>query len=248
MTKILFFLFCIQSVFSQAILKGKVIADGNPDGIMVVNYTSKKATVTQNGGFFEIEAKVNDKLVVTSNAIHGVEIKLDSYAFKKEMLYIKVQSKANQLEEVYVKSITAKSLGIVSENIKTYTPAERKLRTAEKLKWYSPLLIPLGGMSIDGMINQISGRTTMLKKELLVERNEKKLAKLDVMFEESFYVEKVKIPKEYIKGFQLYCIDSPKLMEAVKDNNRFLAVFLIEDIARQYKTLLLSNNTQNKNE
>jgi len=246
MNKILFFLLCIQSVFSQTLLKGKVIADGNSDGIMVVNYTTKKTTVTQNGGFFQIEASVNDRLVVTSNAIQGVEIKLDSYSFKKEMLYIKVQSKANQLEEVYVKSITAKSLGIVSKDIKTYTPAERKLRTAGQLKWYSPLLIPVGGMSVDAVLNQISGRTTMLKKELQVERKEKQLEKLEAMFDEPFYIEKLKLPKEYIKGFQLYCIDFPKLMEAVKANNRFLAVFLIGEIATAYKTLLLSDNNQNQ--
>lgn len=244
MNKILLFLFCIQSVFSQSILKGKVIADGNSDGIMVVNYTSKATTVTQNGGFFTIEAKINDKLVITSNTIHGVEIRLDSYSFKKDMLYVKVQSKVNQLEEVYVKSITAKSLGIISDNIKTYTPAERKLRTAEKLKWYSPLLIPVGGMSIDGLINQISGRTTMLKKELQVEKKEKRIEKLDAMFEESFYIDNLKISKEYIKGFQLYCIDSPKLMEAVKANNRFLAVFLMGDIATQFQTQILTNNNQ----
>jgi hypothetical protein len=242
MYKILFFLCCIQSVFSQSILKGKVIADGNPDGIMIVNYTTKANTVTQNGGFFTIEAKVNDKLVVTSNTIHGVEIKLDSYSFAKEMLYIKVQSKVNQLEEVYVKSITAKSLGIVSKDVKTYTPAERKLRTAEKLKWYSPLLIPLGGMSVDGMINQISGRTAMLKKEVQIERKEKLLEKVEAMFEETFYIQNLKIPKENVKGFQLYSLDYPKFTQAVKENNRFLAVFLLGDIATQYKMLILSEN------
>jgi len=242
MNKILFFLFFIQSVFSQTILKGKVIADGNPDGILIVNYTTKVSTVTQNGGFFAIEAMVNDKLVITSTSIHGIEVKLDSYSFKKEILYIKVQSKANQLEEVYVKSITAKSLGIVSENIKTYTPAERKLRTAEKLKWYSPLLIPFGGMSVDGLINQISGRTNMLKKEVQVERKEKLIEHFDNMFEQSFYIETLKIQKEYIKGFQLYCLDFPKLIDAVKANNRFLAIFLMGDIAAQYKTLILSDN------
>lgn len=244
MNKMLFFLFCVQSVCSQSILKGKVIADGNPDGIMVVNYTSKASTITQNGGFFTIEAKVNDRLVVTSNAIYGIEVKLDSFSFKKEMFYIKVQSKANQLEEVYVKSITAKSLGIVSGNIKTYTPAERKLRTAGVLKWYSPLLIPIGGMSIDAVINQISGRTAMLKKELQVERKEKLIEMQQAMFEDVFYVESLKIEQQYIKGFQLYCLDYPKFIEAVKLNNRFLATFLLGDIAKQYKTLILSENNQ----
>lgn len=235
-------LFCVQSVFSQSILKGKVIADGNPDGIMVVNYTTKATTMTQDGGFFAIEAKINDKLVITSSSIHGVEIKLDSYSFKKEMLYIKVQSKGNQLEEVYVKSITAKSLGIVSKDVKTYTPAERKLRAAGSFKWYSPLLIPVGGMSVDGLINEISGRTAMLKKEVQIERKEKLMEKVTAMFEDSFYVDNLKIPQENVKGFQLYSLDFPKFTQAVKENNRFLAVFLLGDIATQYKKLILPQN------
>lgn len=242
MNKILFLLFCVQSVFSQSVLKGKVISDGNPDGIMVVNYTTKAAVVTENGGFFTIDAKISDKLVITSNSIEGVEIKLDSYSFKKEMLYVRVKSKVNQLQEIQINTITAKSLGIVSKNVKTYTPAERKLRAAGKFKWYSPLLIPLGGMSIDGMINQISGRTNMLKKELQVERKEKMIEKMNAMFEASFYVETLKIQPEYIKGFQLYSLDHPKFIEAVKGKNRFLAIFLLGDIATQYKTLILSEN------
>lgn len=244
MNKILFLLFCVQSVFSQSVLKGKVISDGNPDGIMVVNYTTKAAVVTENGGFFTIDAKISDKLVITSNSIEGVEIKLDSYSFKKEILYIRVKSKVNQLQEIQINTITAKSLGIVSKNVKTYTPAERKLRAAGKFKWYSPLLIPLGGMSIDGMINQISGRTNMLKKELQVERKEKMIEKMDAMFEAPFYVETLKIQPEYIKGFQLYSLDHPKFIEAVKGKNRFLAIFLLVDIATQYKTLILSENKQ----
>jgi hypothetical protein len=239
----IFFLFT-QSFFGQSVLKGKVIADENPDGILIVNYTTKASTVTQNGGFFTIEAKINDRLVVTSNFIHGQEIKLDKYSFQKEYLYIKVQSKANQLQEVYVKSITAKSLGIVSSNVKTYTPAERKLRTAEKLKWYSPLLIPFGGMSVDGLINQISGRTNMLKKELQVERKEKMLEKCNAMFTEDFYINELKIPSEYIKGFQLYALDNQKFVQAVKENNRFLAIFLQGEIANTYKSLILPNENQ----
>ncbi|MES2811887.1 MAG: hypothetical protein V4670_05385 [Bacteroidota bacterium] len=242
MNKVVFFLFFIQSIFSQSFLKGKVIADANPDGIMVVNYSTKVSTVTENGGFFTIEAKIGDKLVITSNRIEGVEIKLDSYSFKKEMLYIRVKSKVNQLEEVQIKSITAKSLGVVSGKIKEYTPAERKLRTAEKFKWFSPLLIPFGGMSVDGLINQISGRTNMLKKELQVEHKEKLIEKIDAMFEEPFYVETLKIQPGYIKGFQLYSLDYPKFVEAVKDNNRFLATFLFGEIATEYKSLILLEN------
>lgn len=242
MNKFLFLLFLVSPLFSQTLLKGKVIAETNPDGILVVNATTKTSTITENGGFFSIEVQNKDKLIITSDKIDGVAITVDANVLQKEILYVSVKARGTQLEEIQIKGITAKSLGIVNHKIKEYTPAERKLRTAEKLKWYSPLLIPLGGMSVDGLINQISGRTSMLKKELHIERKEKKLEKLDAMFEDTFYEQNLHIPKENIKGFKLYCLDYPELMQAVQENNRFLAVFLIGEVATQYKSLILSEN------
>ncbi len=243
MNNFFFLLLFSSTLFSQTIIKGKVIAETNPDGILVVNATTKVSTVTDNGGFFSIPVKIKDKLIVTAPSIEGKEISIDSNHLNKEMLFVQVKAKGTQLEEVQIKAINAKSLGIVTHKIKEYTPAERKLRTAEKLKWYSPLLIPLGGMPLDGLINQVSGRTSMLKKELQIERKEKKLEQLEAMFEDAFYEQNLHIPIENTKGFKLYCLDFPDLMQAIQDKNRFLAVFLIGNVATQYKSLILSEKT-----
>ena len=234
-------LLLFQNIFSQSVLKGKVISEVNPDGILVVNFTTKASTTTADGGLFSIEASPGDLLVVSAKYIEGVQVKLTEYSFKKETLNIVVKTKANELAEIKVKSITAKSLGVVSGNVKEYTPAERKLKTAGKLKWYSPLLIPFGGMSVDGVINQISGRTNMLKKELSVEKKELLLAQLELMYDEQFYIESLQIPQEYIKGFQIYALDDVKFVEALKSKNRTLVTFLIGDIATQYKALILND-------
>lgn len=231
-------LFLFQNLFSQSILKGKVISEVNPDGIMVVNFTTKASTMTSDGGFFSIQASFGDILIITSKNIEGVQLKLDANSFNREILNIVVKAKTNELAEVQIKSISAKSLGVVPNNVKEYTPAERKLRTAEQFKWYSPLLIPFGGMSVDGLINQISGRTNQLKKELSVEKKELLLSRLDEMYEEQFYVETLQIPREYIKGFQIFALDDTKFVEAVKSKNRTLVTFLMGNIANEYKMLI----------
>lgn len=72
-----------------------------------------------------------------------------------------------EIEVIEYKNINPVALGIVPANQKTYTPAERKLYTATG-----------GGnryglstsVSLDGIINGISGRTKMLKKEVQVEK------------------------------------------------------------------------------
>ncbi|MCL9804755.1 hypothetical protein NAT51_04430 [Flavobacterium amniphilum] len=234
-------LLLFQNVFAQSVLKGRVISEVNPDGIMVANFTTKTSTITADGGYFAIEANPGDILVVTAKYIEGVQLRLTIHSFDKGILNIAVKTKAGELAEIKVNAITAKSQGIVSKNVKEYTPAERKLKTAGKLKWYSPLLIPLGGMSVDGLINQLSGRTSMLKKELSVEKKEILLAALEEMFLNEYYVETLQIPEEYISGFQIYALDNVQFAEAVKNKNRTLVAFLIGDIAGQYKTLILED-------
>jgi hypothetical protein len=65
-------------------------------------------------------------------------------------------AKQIELKEVVVNDnagINAENLGIVPHGQKTYTPAERKLYTAKST-------------SVDKLINAMSGRTSMLKKEM----------------------------------------------------------------------------------
>ncbi|GAA4765288.1 MULTISPECIES: hypothetical protein [Flavobacterium] len=236
--KLLFFFLFVQSVFSQTIIKGKIISDiANLEGIYIVNTSTKTSTSTNPEGYFSIEAKPNDILVIFSLSIEGLEVRLNDSSFKQSPLIIKVKAKINELDEIEVNKFTTKSLGIVSKNVKEYTPAERKVRTAEKFKWYSPLLIPFGGMSVDGLINQISGRTKMLKKGVLVEKKEKELEKLDLWFDDDFYIKTLKIPDDYVEGFKLFALDDIDLLNSMSSKNKTLATFLLGEIAVKYKNL-----------
>jgi hypothetical protein len=155
-----------------------------------------------------------------------------------------MNSKTVELKEVVIEKseINASSIGIVSKDQKTYTPAERKVRTAEELHWYSPLLIPVGGMSVDGMINSISGRTEMLKKEVVVEKNEKALAKLEYLFEENYFIEKLKIPQEFVNGFQYYAVENVDLQNALKAKNKTLIKFIMINLSKEYLQTIQSKD------
>ncbi|MCD8518998.1 MAG: carboxypeptidase-like regulatory domain-containing protein [Flavobacterium sp.] len=143
------------------------------EGIHVINLSKRNGAVTDSRGYFQIKAKVSDTLQFSAVNLKATRHVLKASDFSNDLLLIKMESLITELEEVAIinyKNINAVALGIVPANQKTYTPAERKLAAAGDFKWYSPLLIPLGGMSVDGLINSISGRTAMLKKELVVER------------------------------------------------------------------------------
>jgi hypothetical protein len=223
-------------------LKGKVVANSNDlEGIYIVNMKSDLSTLTENGGYFSIPAKEGDTLVFSAVQFKGLEVVLKKTDFDADLFFVKMEVLLRQLDEVKIdeyKNINAVSLRILSKPAKKYTPAERKLRTAGELHWYSPLLIPVGGMSIDGMINSISGRTAMLKKEVLVERKEFLLKKITDQFKDDYFTETLKIPTDYVKGFHYYLIENTEFVAALNDKNKTMATFIMNRLAVDFLQLL----------
>ena len=190
--------------------------------------------------------KIGDTLQFSGLQVVTKKVVIDENDVLKKLYVVTVQAKVIPLEEVEIRqypNINAVSLGILQKPAKKYTPAERKLRTAGEFHWYSPLLIPIGGMPLDGLINSISGRTAMLKKELKIERKEYLLQKIEYLFKEEYFTENLKIPKEYVRGFWYYAVEDSKLTEAINSNNKMMARFIFSDIASKYLELL--NTKQN---
>jgi hypothetical protein len=96
--------------------------------------------------------------------------------------------------------INAENLGIIPYNQKKYTAAERKLYTTR-----SGLL--------DRPLNWMSGRTAMLKRSCSGKKE--LMYRLEYLFGDKYYVETLKIPQDYIRGFQYYCIEDIDFVAAV---------------------------------
>ena len=164
-------------------LKGKIICqDVDLTSIIVTNRRSENVVNPQKNGDFSMFVKVGDKLTFEGMAIDVKAIEVSKDDILKKLVTVVVHAKVIPLEMVEIKTyphINAVDLGILDKPAKKYTPAERRLRTAGDFRWYYPLLIPLGGMPLDGLMNAISGRTAMLKKELEVERNELTIKKIE---------------------------------------------------------------------
>ena len=247
--KTCFFFFLLPLLLysqDESLIKGKVISSSpNLEDVHVINRSQKKGTVTLQGGYFTIEAKVSDTIIFSA-----VHLEAEQYIVKKEdfgenLLFIKLEPLLNHLDEISVikyKNINAVALGIVPAGQKTYTPAERKLYAAGKFKWYSPLLIPVGGMSVDGLINSISGRTTMLKKEVQVERKEMLLEELNSDFSESYLIDKLNIPKDYIDGFLYYIVEREGFIKIYKTNNKVATEFLLIELSVEYLKLITNES------
>lgn len=246
--KCLFFLVLIviqNSVFSQSqelfFLKGRIVSSVKelPE-VNVFNLRSESSTVTNQNGEYALFVKVGDTLKFTGLQIETKKTVIEEEDVKKSLFVTSLTPKVIALDEVEIKeykNINAVSLGILQKPAKVYSPAERKLRTAEEFYWYSPLLIPFGGMSVDGMLNLISGRTAMLKKELVIERKEKLLLKIENQFGYDYFTQKLKIPQENVRGFWYYAIEDLRLENALNAKNKVKASFVFAELAIQYLEL-----------
>lgn len=238
---------------NDSIVNGKVVSESSLlEGIHVINLSKQNGAVTDSRGYFKIKAKVSDTLQFSAINLKATRYVLKENDFSNDLVLIKMESLITELKEIAIinyKNINAVALGIIPANQKSYTPAERKLAAAGDFKWYSPLLIPLGGMSVDGLINSISGRTTMLKKELVVERKEMLQAETLDYFERKYFVETLKIPDEYVDGFLFYIVEKEKFVNAMKDKNKTMASFVLSELAVEYlKGNELQPSTSVKNE
>lgn len=213
--------------FKQLI--GKVVEHSTPiEGINIINNATQVATVSDSEGNFAMQVKEGDVLVFSAVNLEPLKHRVVSGDFYPNILVIKMTAKEVELKEVVVNenaNITAENLGIIPYGQKKYTPAERKVYTATST-------------SVDKLLNAISGRTTMLKKEVNVEKKEALFRKLEYLFEENYYTDRLKIPVDDIKGFQLFCVEDADFAVSLNSKNKTMSMFLITDLARKYLTIL----------
>ncbi|CAD0002555.1 carboxypeptidase-like regulatory domain-containing protein [Flavobacterium salmonis] len=198
------------------------------EGVNIINNNTQITTVSDVNGMFSIVVKSGDVLVFSSVNLEPLKRRITADDLNSSSLVIKMTAKQIELKEVVVNdnaNITAENLGIIPHGQKKYTPAERKLRTATST-------------SVDKVINAISGRTKMLKKEVKVEKKETLFKKLEYLFEEAYYTDRLKIPLEHIKGFQLYCVDNPEFAVSLDTKNKTMSMFLITRLAQEYLTII----------
>ncbi|WP_426090961.1 hypothetical protein [Flavobacterium sp. DSR3-2] len=245
----LFLAFAATNVLSQEAprtqLYGKVTADVSVlEGIYVINKKTQKASVTNQEGNFSIQAAVGDTLLFSASQFKETKLLLTQDHFAQGILYVKVTPLMNQLREVIVRNgINGVSLGIVPKGQKIYTPAERKLYTATHLNASANVGSMMGGsISADPLLNWFSGRTKMLKKELEVEKKESYLRQLENLFATDYFVSTLKIPAEYVKGFQYYSIENERFVTVLKSKNVTMTTFLIVELATKYKEIIASEN------
>ncbi|MBP6181126.1 hypothetical protein [Flavobacterium sp.] len=239
----LFFILIVSKAFAQepvpVKLKGKVIADmSDLEGIYVINLKTEKAAITENNGYFSIPAVVGDTLMFSAVQFKGIRIVLTQKHFENDFLLVKMEPIMNQLNEVVVRrgydSINAVSLGIIPKGQKKYSPAERKYVTASSAR--------MNPQGFDPLLNYFSGRSAMLKKEIEVEKKESYLKQLEKLFDVDHFINKLKIPSEYVKGFEYFAVENTKFTKILDSKNVTTIEFLLGELATKYNEIIAGEN------
>ncbi|WP_051369525.1 hypothetical protein [Flavobacterium cauense] len=223
------------------LLKGQVLADvKDVQGINVVNLALRKEVATDHKGLFSITAKPGDTLLFSAVQLKSRKIVIEKEDFDYLPYLVKMEVNVTQLKEVVIQqsNISAESLGLVQKGTKTYTPAERKLRTAGDFKPIHLLAILGGSMPFDPIINKINGKTDRLKKEIVVEKHQMVQVKLGNMFDEDFLTKELNVKQEYLDGFIVYVSENPKVKQALKEKNKTLVTFLLGELAVEYNKMV----------
>lgn len=196
--------------------------------VNVRNDDSGFTTSTAADGTFKIMVRVDEALVFTAVNLETRRIKITQEILKNGFVKAMMSETTVPLPEVTVndnKGITAENLGIIPRGQRKYTQAQRRLHEATSGGGIVPL---------NPILNAMSGRTRMLKKEIQVEQKERLLLQLDGWFEDDYYINTLKIPEDYIAGFDYYIINDPDFVRALKAKNKTLTKFLALGLARNY--------------
>jgi len=232
MSRLLYIILLVSltvSAQTRQALRGKLVSGGAVvTGVFVINKTTGEETKTDANGIFTLNARNSDRLVVYSNTIEVREFAVTATALATNPYIMEVETKATELNEVVITDVNSEKLGLVPKGQKQYTPAERKLLTANSAK--------MNPMGLDPLINAISGRTKMLEKALDTEHKEMLAQKINDFFTDDD-LKGFGLSQETARGFIFYIVEDARVADAIKENNPSLLKLILMEISQTYLKL-----------
>jgi hypothetical protein len=236
---LLFFLLFFTSIgIAQARkqIQGKIIVrDASPSAVMVLNLNTQVEVQSDSEGLLSILAMPDDVLLFSSKNLDFMRKILDQENYNKGVLNVEMTSKAVVLDEVEIKSYNAVGLGILQKPAKSYTPAERRLKTAGDFKPIHLLAIIGGGMPLDPVFNAINGKTKRLKKEIKLERSQKRLEQFEVFFPKDDLTEQVNVSSDEVMEFTYFVLDKEEFIKILEIQDKNKMLFYLIQMYSQFK-------------
>ncbi|KAB1067797.1 hypothetical protein F6U93_09340 [Tamlana haliotis] len=242
-------------VTAQSIdLFGKIKSGANVENIHVINKTQQRFTTTNTQGEFTIPVKVNDTLMFSSIQHKPHEQVVSEFIFKNKIIVVHLEEQVNELDEVNVGRLLTGDLmsdienttgevpinfydvGIPGYTGKIATESERNLYEAngDGVAFETLLLQVLTlNVSVNPIINAISGRTKYLKEHVEMERKSELLRKVKLRVSETFF-ELHSLPEDKRNDFFYFCEEDENFEEACQGKTDFEIFQFLEKKYKQY--------------
>lgn len=237
---ILFFFICNFS-FSQSNyrtwIRGKVLyRDSNVISANVINNTSQEATITNKDGEFEIKVKLNDRLLFSSVQYQIRSLIINKDILQKSRIVIDVNEKVTQLDEVVVgPENTEKFLDLKEEEFKKIDYSFDKSTKIENQILRSGRFN--NGINFINLYKAIAKSSSNEDKDL-IKLSYKPSNLLREVYDDSFFILNLGIPKENISEFLFFCDEKFPSKFLFKKSNEFQLIdFLVKQSERFRKTL-----------
>ena len=249
----IFIILSVINTYAQSIeITGTISAAAEVDGIHIINKTADRFTISNANGSFLISAKLNDTILFSGISYHPKEIIISKLIITSKQLPVYLEELVNVLDEVVVgkiltgdlssdlansgveRAVDFFDLGIPGYTGKPLTQSERRLKEASDLDLSVGGSMGGGGvgMSLNPIMNAISGRTKKLKEHVKLERIDVCLNKVksnlsDMLFEE------YPLEERYRTEFFYFCSDDEQFASLCKINNDLRTFeFLVEKLVR----------------
>jgi len=208
-------------------LRGKINGGGKDVvGVVVQNATSGHAVITDVYGNFTILVQLNDTLVFSAVQFKRKVLPISKILFNTSFVTVPLEEFVNELEEVVVrpydltgdlnqdvvglkleKNVSAEALGLPNAHTKIISQSERKLQEASGMRFKGGgRLGGAGGvLTLNPIINAITGRTKMLKNRVRVDKTYARTQRVHDFYADSLFVVTLKIPVDKIDDFMYFC-------------------------------------------
>ncbi|WP_127138441.1 carboxypeptidase-like regulatory domain-containing protein [Flagellimonas oceanensis] len=263
MRKCLFALvvFATQWTFAQEgeskLLQGRVSStDKDVVGVVVQNTTTRDAVITDLEGNFSIRVRVKDTLVFSAVHFLRKSLPVTQALYRSNFVEVPMQEFVNQLREVVVspynltgdltrdidrvtleKDVSAEALNLPNAHQRIPTQSERKLQEASSMSVTAGggLGGAGGGMSLNPIINAITGRTKMLKKRVEVDKTYAQTRQIQGFYTDSLFVSTLKIPMQKIDDFMYFCEVDEAFQAAVESQDKLRIWDIMLQKSRAYR-------------
>jgi len=221
-------------------LCGKVVIEGRnapANNVFVIDSKSGIETKTNLNGEFTIKIKPDNYIAVYGIGIVTRKFFIGKLCFEQDPYILAVQAHAIQLDEIIISDTLNSHLFPMLEHRKLPTPAHRRLKAggiAPQVFIGSLLSVSL---SLEGLINSISGRMEILKDNLDTETKIRIFESVRESYTDDELVQNFKIPKMYTNAFIHFVSLNKEFGYALERKDRGKMDFLLHELSLAYNSL-----------